>query len=285
MFTETKNREQNLNDIFTNIFDVSSKYIVEDRDVTIEIRNREKVLKEFISYAVGCMMGRYSLDEEGLVFAGGEFDINKYNTFKADEDAIIPITDAEYFEDDIVSKFVEFVKVVFGEDSLEENLNYIADTPCFKRKTNESSRECLRRYFLKGFMEDHLKVYQKRPIYWMFDSGKQNGFKALIYMHRYNESMVAKIRTDYLHTLQRKYESEIDRLDNDMNSEVVSAKEKATAKKRKEALQKQLVECVAYDQVIAHVANQRIGIDLDDGVKVNYHKFQGVEVELRGGKC
>ena len=284
LFTETKNREQNLNDIFTNIFDVSSKYIVEDRDVTIEIRNREKVLKEFISYAVGCMMGRYSLDEEGLVFAGGEFDINKYNTFKADEDAIIPITDAEYFEDDIVSKFVEFVKVVFGEDSLEENLNYIADTECFKRKTNESSRDCLRRYFLKGFMEDHLKVYQKRPIYWMFDSGKQNGFKALIYMHRYNESMVAKIRTDYLHTLQRKYESEIDRLDNDMNSEVVSAKEKASAKKRKEALQKQLVECVAYDQVIAHVANQRIEIDLDDGVKVNYQKFQGVEVPQGDGK-
>ena len=284
LFTETKNREQNLNDIFTNIFDVSSKYIVEDRDVTIEIRNREKVLKEFISYAVGCMMGRYSLDEEGLVFAGGEFDINKYNTFKADEDAIIPITDAEYFEDDIVSKFVEFVKVVFGEDSLEENLNYIADTECFKRKTNESSRDCLRRYFLKGFMEDHLKVYQKRPIYWMFDSGKQNGFKALIYMHRYNESMIAKIRTDYLHTLQRKYESEIDRLDNDMNSEVVSAKEKASAKKRKEALQKQLVECVAYDQVIAHVANQRIEIDLDDGVKVNYQKFQGVEVPQGDGK-
>src|SRR5699024_3655666 len=153
-------------------------------------------------------------DEEGLAFAGGEFDINKYKTFKADEDAIIPITDAEYFEDDIVSKFVEFVKVVFGQDSLEENLNYIADTECFKRKANESSRDCLRRYFLKGFMEDHLKVYQKRPIYWMFDSGKQYGFKALIYMHRYNESMVAKIRTDYLHTLQRKYESEIDRLDN-----------------------------------------------------------------------
>ncbi len=226
-------------------------------------------------------MGRYSLDEEGLAFAGVDFDINKYKTFKADEDAIIPITDAEYFEDDIVSKFVEFVKVVFGQDSLEENLNYIADTECFKRKANESSRDCLRRYFLKGFMEDHLKVYQKRPIYWMFDSGKQNGFKALIYMHRYNESMVAKIRTDYLHTLQRKYESEIDRLDNDMNSEVVSAKEKASAKKRKESLQKQLVECVAYDQVIAHVANQRIGIDLDDGVKVYNKKFKLIEEQFK----
>ena len=285
-FNQLKANEEELNRIFIDIYGLQDELTpeVEDKDITIRKADRERDIKSFISYAVGCMMGRYSLDEEGLAFAGGDFDINKYKTFKADEDAIIPITDAEYFEDDIVSKFVEFVKVVFGQDSLEENLNYIADTECFKRKANESSRDCLRRYFLKGFMEDHLKVYQKRPIYWMFDSGKQNGFKALIYMHRYNESMVAKIRTDYLHTLQRKYESEIDRLDNDMNSEVVSTKEKATAKKRKEALQKQLVECVAYDQVIAHVANQRIGIDLDDGVKVNYHKFQGVEVPQGDGK-
>lgn len=285
-FNQLKANEEELNRIFIDIYGLQDELTpeVEDKDITIRKADRERDIKSFISYAVGCMMGRYSLDEEGLAFAGGEFDINKYKTFKADEDAIIPITDAEYFEDDIVSKFVEFVKVVFGQDSLEENLNYIADTECFKRKANESSRDCLRRYFLKGFMEDHLKIYQKRPIYWMFDSGKQNGFKALIYMHRYNESMVAKIRTDYLHTLQRKYESEIDRLDNDMNSDVVSAKEKATAKKRKETLQKQLVECVAYDQVIAHVANQRIGIDLDDGVKVNYQKFQGVEVPQGDGK-
>ena len=133
-------------------------------------------------------------------------------------------------------------------------------------------------------MEDHIKVYQKRPIYWMFDSGKQNGFKALVYMHRYDENMVAKIRADYLHTLQRKYESEINRLDNDMNSELLSTKEKATAKKQKEKIQKQLVECIAYDQVIGHVAHQRISIDLDDGVKVNYQKFQGVEVPQGDGK-
>ena len=190
----------------------------------------------------------------------------------------------EYFEDDIVSRFVEFVKVVFGEETLEENLNYIADTECFKRKSNETSRECLRRYFLKGFMEDHLKVYQKRPIYWMFDSGKQNGFKALIYMHRYDENMVAKVRADYLHVLQRKYESEINRLDNDINSEILSTKEKTAAKKRKEKIQKQLAECKQYDQVIAHVAHQRIAIDLDDGVKVNYQKFQGVEVPQGDGK-
>ena len=133
-------------------------------------------------------------------------------------------------------------------------------------------------------MEDHLKVYQKRPIYWMFDSGKQNGFKALIYMHRYDENMVAKIRTDYLHRIQRTYESEIIRLEKDINSEVLSAKEKTRAKKDKEKISKQIDECKAYDQVIAHVANQRISIDLDDGVKVNYNKFQGIEIPQGQGR-
>lgn len=285
-FNQLKANEEELNRIFIDIYGLQDELTpaIEDKDITIRKADRERDIKSFISYAVGCMLGRYSLDEEGLVFAGGEFDINKYKTFKSDEDGIIPITDAEYFEDDIVSKFVEFVKVVFGEASVEENLNYIADTECFKRKANETSRDTLRRYFLKGFMEEHLKTYQKRPIYWMFDSGKQNGFKALIYMHRYDESMVAKIRTDYLHTLQRKYESEINRLDNDMNSDMVTAKEKANAKKMKEKIQKQLVECTSYDQVIAHVAHQRIGIELDDGVKVNYQKFQGVEVPTGDGK-
>lgn len=285
-FNQLKSNEEELNRIFIDIYGLQDELTPEvgDKDITIRKADRDREMKSFISYAVGCMMGRYSLDEEGLVYAGGDFDINKYKTFGADKDAIIPITDAEYFEDDIVSKFVEFVKVVFGEETLEENLNYIADTDCFKRKANETSRDCLRRYFLKGFMEDHLKVYQKRPIYWMFDSGKQNGFKALVYMHRYDENMVAKIRTDYLHTLQRKYESEINRLDNDMNSDMLSTKEKANAKKTKEKIQKQLVECVAYDQVIAHVAHQRVSIDLDDGVKVNYQKFQGVEVPGGDGK-
>ena len=275
-----------MNRIFIDIYGLQDELTpeVEDKDITIRKADRDREMKSFISYAVGCIMGRYSLDEEGLVFAGGEFDINRYKTFKADKDAIIPITDMEYFEDDIVSRFVEFIKIVFGEETLEENLNYIADTECFKRKANETSRDCLRRYFLKGFMEDHLKVYQKRPIYWMFDSGKQNGFKALIYMHRYDENMVAKVRADYLHVLQRKYESEINRLDNDINSEILSTKEKTAAKKRKEKIQKQLAECKQYDQVIAHVAHQRIAIDLDDGVKVNYQKFQGIEVPQGDGK-
>lgn len=285
-FNQLKSNEEELNRIFIDIYGLQGELTpeVEDKDITIRKADRDREMKSFISYAVGCMMGRYSLDIEGLVFAGGVFDNSKYKTFNADEDAIIPITDNEYFEDDIVAKFVEFVKVVFGQDSLEENLNYIADTECFKRKVNETSRECLRRYFLKGFMEDHLKVYQKRPIYWMFDSGKQNGFKALIYMHRYDENMVAKIRTDYLHRIQRTYESEIIRLEKDINSEVLSIKEKTRAKKDKEKISKQIDECKAYDQVIAHVANQRISIDLDDGVKVNYNKFQGIEVPQGQGR-
>lgn len=285
-FNKLKLNEEELNRIFIESYGLKDELTpkIEDKNITIRKADRDREMKSFISYAVGCMMGRYSLDEESLVFAGGEFDIDRYKTFKADKDAIIPITDIEYFEDDILSRFVEFVKVVFGEETLEENLNYIADTECFKRKANETSRDCLRRYFLKGFMEDHLKVYQKRPIYWMFDSGKQNGFKVLIYMHRYDENMVAKVRADYLHVLQRKYESEINRLDNDINSDILSTKEKTAAKKRKEKIQKQLAECKQYDQVIAHVAHQRIAIDLDDGVKVNYQKFQGIEVPQGDGK-
>lgn len=274
-FNTLKSNEEELNKIFIDIYGLQEELTpeVEDKDVTIRKADRDRDIKSFISYAVGCMLGRYSLDTEGLAFAGGEFDESKYKTFKVDTDGIIPITDKEYFEDDIVSKFVEFVKVVFGEDTLEENLEYIADTECFKRKKGETARSTLRRYFLKGFIEDHIKTYQKRPIYWMFDSGKQNGFRALIYMHRYNEGTVAQLRTDYLHELQRKYEQELVTLDMAINSDVASAKEKASAKKEKERVQKQIGECVEYDKVVAHVSNQKISIDLDDGVKVNYSKF------------
>lgn len=274
-FNQLKANEEELNKIFIDIYGLQDELTpeVEDKDVTIRKADRDRDIKSFISYAVGCMIGRYSLDTDGLAFAGGEFDESKYSTFKVDSDGIIPITDKEYFEDDIVSKFVDFVKVVFGQDTLEENLEYIADTECFKRKKGETARATLRRYFLKGFIEDHIKTYQKRPIYWMFDSGKQNGFRALIYMHRYNEGTVAQLRTDYLHELQRKYEQELVTLDMTINSDVESAKEKARAKKEKERVQKQIGECVEYDKVVAHVANQKISIDLDDGVKVNYSKF------------
>ena len=282
-FNQLKDNEEELNKIFIDIYGLQDELTpeVEDKDVTIRKADRDRDIKSFISYAVGCMLGRYSLDVEGLAYAGGEFDESKYKTFKIDSDGIIPITDKEYFEDDIVSKFVEFVKVVFGEETLEENLEYIANTECFKRKKGEIARNTLRRYFLKGFIEDHIKIYQKRPIYWMFDSGKQNGFRALIYMHRYNEGTVAKVRTDYLHELQRKYEQEISSLDMIVNSDVYSAKEKASAKKEKERVQKQIAECVDYDRVVAHAANQKISIDLDDGVKVNYGKFSDVLFKIK----
>lgn len=279
-----KANEEELNSIFINIYDLQDELTpeVEDKDITIRKADRDRDIKSFISYAVGCMMGRYSMDEEGLIYAGGEFDESKYQTFKADEDGILLISDTEYFGDDLLNRFVEFVKVVYGEETLEENLNFIADTECFKRKSTESARDCLRRYFLKGFMEDHLKVYQKRPIYWMFDSGKQNGFKALIYMHRYNEDMVAKVRTDYLHPLQRKYEAELERLDHLINFDNISTSEKGKAKKRQEQIHKQLDECTQYDLLLAHVAHQRIPLDLDDGVKVNYQKFQNIELSADG---
>lgn len=282
-FTQLKSNEEELNKIFIDIYGLQDELTpeVEDKDITIRKADRDRDIKSFISYAVGCMLGRYSLDVDGLAYAGGEFDESKYKTFKIDSDGIIPITDKEYFEDDIVTKFVEFVKVVFGEETLEENLEYIADTECFKRKKGETARNTLRKYFLKGFIEDHIKIYQKRPIYWMFDSGKQNGFRALIYMHRYNEGTVAKVRTDYLHELQRKYEQEISSLDMIVNSDAYSAKEKASAKKEKERVQKQIAECVDYDRVVAHVANQKISIDLDDGVKVNYGKFSDILFKIK----
>ena len=279
-FTKLKSNEEELNRIFIEMYEIQDEcsFEVDDKDITIRKSDLERDIKSLVSYSIGCMFGRYSLDEDRLVYAGGDFDESKYQTFRADEDGIILISDTEYFEDDLLNRFVEFVKVVYGEETLEENLNFIADTECFKRKPTESARDCLRRYFLKGFMEDHLKVYQKRPIYWMFDSGKQNGFKALIYMHRYNEDIVAKVRTDYLHPLQRKYEAELERLDHLINFDNISAAEKGKVKKRQEQIHKQLDECTQYDLLLAHVAHKRIPLDLDDGVKVNYQKFQNIEL-------
>ncbi|MGG0236535.1 BREX-1 system adenine-specific DNA-methyltransferase PglX [Bacillus tropicus] len=282
-FNKLKENEEELNRIFIEIYGLQEElaYEIDGKDITIRKVDTERDIKSFISYAVGCMFGRYSLDQEGLVFAGGDFDKSKYQTFKATVNNIIPITDDEYFEDDIVSRFIEFIRVTFNEDTLEENLDFIAEA--LNKKTNETSRQCIRRYFLKDFFKDHMKTYQKRPIYWLFDSGKNDGFKALIYMHRYDVGTVAQVRTDYLHTLQRKYEAEIARRDVLVESDA-PAKDKTRAKKEKEKLRKQLLECQQYDQVIAHVANQKIAIDLDDGVKINYVKFQNVEVSIGEGK-
>ena len=281
---ELKRNEEELNKSFIHIYELESELEPEiaESNITISKSDNVREVKSLISYAVGCMFGRYSLNEEGLIYAGGDFNSDRYKTFKADLDNVIPITDDEYFEDDIVSKFVEFVKITFSEETLEENLYYIADI--LGKKGNETPRQTIRRYFLKDFYKDHLKTYQKRPIYWLFDSGKNDGFKVLIYMHRYDIGTVSRVRTDYLHLLQRKYEAEVNRLDMVMENDNESVREKTEAKKKKEKIQKQILECVQYDQVIAHVANQKISLDLDDGVKVNYAKFQGVEVPQGEGK-
>ena len=244
------------------------------------VRTMRDEIVSLISYAVGCMFGRYSLDVEGLAYAGGEWDGSKYKTFLPDEDNCIPVTDEEYFKDDIVGRFVEFVRTVYGSDTLEENLDFVANALAGKGST---SREVIRNYFLNDFIKDHIKTYQKRPIYWMFDSGKQNGFKALVYMHRWNADTTGNVRVEYLHRVQRVYESEIarmrDTIDNSSNAREVSA-----AQKRKDKLTKQLKESKDYDAKIAHLALSRIDIDLDDGVKVNYEKVQtgqdGKKIEI-----
>lgn len=271
-FNTLKANEEELNRIFIDIYGLQDELTpeVEDKDVTVRQADLTRDIKSFISYAVGCMFGRYSLDVDGLTYAGGDWDDSKYSTFIPDTDNVIPITDEEYFADDIVGLFVAFVKKVYGEETLEENLDFIAKALGNK---GDTSREVIRNYFVKDFYKDHVKTYQKRPIYWLYDSGKQDGFKALIYMHRYNSDTTGKVRVDYLHKMQRTYMSEIDRMQ-DMIDNSNNPREVAQSEKRKEKLIKQLKETKDYDEKIAHLALSRIAIDLDDGVKVNYDKVQ-----------
>ena len=282
-FNQLKANEEELNRIFIDIYGLQDELTpeVEDKDVTVRKADLQREIRSFVSYAVGCMIGRYSLDVDGLAFAGGEWDNSKYSSFIPDSDNIIPITDEEYFSDDIVGRFVEFVKTVYGDDTLEENLDFIAQALGNK---GDTSREVIRNYFIKDFYADHLKVYQKRPIYWLFDSGKQNGFKALIYMHRYDADTVGRVRTDYLHKAQKYVEAAMQSAQYTLDN-ASSSSEKSKATKSITKYTKQLAEMQIYDEAIAHIANQRIEIDLDDGVKVNYVKFQGVEVAQEGKKA
>jgi len=227
------------------------------------------------------MFGRYSLDEPGLVFAGGNFDISRYTAFKPVEDNIIPINGAEYFDSDIVARFVEFVRTVYGANTLGENLTFIADA--LYPGGSGTALERIRRYFTGDFYKDHVKIYQKCPIYWLMDSGKKDGFKALFYLHRYDKFTVARARTDYLHPLQRKYDAEIKQLEM-LASETANAREKAAYGKTAETLRTKMDECRIYDQIVSHIAHLQITLDLDDGVKVNYEKFQGVAVPKDDGK-
>lgn len=294
-FNKLKDNEENLNRIFIDIYGLQDELDadVADKDITVHrifdtkadvpesmkgsnyVRTKRDEVVSLLSYAVGCMFGRYSLDVEGLAYAGGEWDDSKYITFKPDDNNIIPITDEEYLDDDIVTRLCTWLKVVYGESTIEANIDFIADALGGKGNT---SREIIRNYFLNDFFKDHCSTYSvtgsgKRPIYWLFDAGKQNGFKALIYLHRYNADTIGNLRIDYLHLLQRIYESESKRMQSTIDS-AKSPREVALASKRKEKLQKQLKECHEYDEKIAHLALSRIELDLDDGVKVNYRKIQ-----------
>ena len=282
-FDKIKENEEELNNIFIEIYGLQEELtpFVEEKDITVRKADLQRDVKSLISYSIGCMFGRYSLDYDGITYAGGIWDKTKYLKFIPNIDNCIPITDEEYFDDDIVGKFVEFVKVVYGEENLEENLDFIANTLGNK---GDTSRDVIRNYFLNDFMKDHLKVYQKRPIYWMFDSGRANGFKALVYLHRYNSDTVGMVRTDYLHKTQQSIETALKSAEY-VAENAVSGSEKSKATKLITKYTKQLAEIKQYDEAMAHVANQRIDIDLDDGVIVNYEKFQGVEVAQEGKKA
>ena len=294
-FDQLKANEEELNRIFIEIYGLQDELTpdVADRDVTVHrvydtrddvpesmkgssyVRTKRDEIVSLISYAVGCMLGRYSLDVEGLAYAGGDWDDSRYTTFIPVKDNIIPICDDEYFENDMTALFVKWVEAVYGVESLEANLNFVADALGSKG----TSRETIRNYFLSEFYADHCKTYQKRPIYWLFDSGKKNGFKALIYMHRYQSDMLARMRTDYVHEMQERYRSQLAALSQAIEHTQTAERVKLT--KRQKKLQEQALELQKYEEKIHHLADMNIEIDLDDGVKHNYVLFADVLAKIK----
>ena len=294
-FQQLKKNEEELNRIFIDIYGLQDELTpdVADKDVTVHrvftsrddvpesmkgsnyVRTMRDEIVSLISYAVGCMFGRYSLDVDGLAYAGGEWDASKYKTIIPDRDNIIPICDDEYFDDDLTGRFVDFVRKVYGDDTLEENLKFIADALGGKG----TPREVIRSYFLNDFYKDHLKTYQKRPIYWLFDSGKKNGFKALIYMHRYQPDLLARLRTDYIHEQQERYRTQLAMLEE--RAQTASTSDRVKINKSIAKLKDQSLEIQKFEEKIHHLADQMISIDLDDGVKVNYAKFPDVLSKIK----
>lgn len=276
-FEQQKRNEEMLNEIFIEIYGFHKSLTpgVDTKEISIHLADKTQDVKGLISYAVGCMFGRYSLDVDGLAYAGGDWDTSQYSTFKADEDNIIPISDDEYFEDDIVGRFVKFVEVVYGKETLQENLKFIADALGGKGQP----KDVIRNYFMNGFYADHCKMYQKRPIYWMFDSGKKNGFKCLIYMHRYQPDTIARIRTDYVHEQQARYRTAI--ADFETRIANASTSERVKLNKQLKTLNDQATEIHEYEEKIHHLADQMISIDLDDGVKKNYEIFKDVLAKIK----
>ena len=274
-FNKMSLNETIVNELLKKIYRLENLNIqFEERDIPIHKASLQRDIRSFISYAVGCMFGRYSLDVEGLAYAGGEWDSNKYKTFIPDSDDIIPICDEDYFEDDIVSRFIEFVRCVYGDDTLEENLQFISDA----LGGNGNPRNVLRNYFLKEFFKDHCNTYQvtgsgKRPIYWQFDSGKKNGFKALVYIHRYTPDLIARMRTGYIHPLQSQYRTQIEMLNNQIDEASLTS-DKVKLKKQLKKITEQAEELGKYEEKIHHWADKMEPMNLDDGVVVNYNKFQ-----------
>lgn len=271
--------EIDLNRSIIQIFGLESEILarVNEEDITLRKADKEREIRSFLSYAIGCMFGRYSLDEEGLIFAGGQFNQDKYSKFKVDNDNILPILSGTYFEDDLVSRFVEFVKTTFGEEKLTENLDYIADV--LSRKKGETAKETIRRYFLNDFFKDHVQSYKKRPIYWLFTSGRQKAFNCLIHMHRYDKTTLSRIRTDYLHEYQIRLDSERKSLVSIIEGDSTT-KEISNAKKELKVLDKKIEELKEYDELLHHMADMQIEIDLDEGVAVNYEKFKGLVAKI-----
>lgn len=303
-FEQLRANEEELNRIFAKIYNMEGEVPIEVEDKYVSVarifdtvdeipesykgnkyvRTKRDEITSLLSYAVGCMFGRYSLDVDGLVLADQGTTVDDYLakmpdpthvTFMPDADNVLPITDDEYFDDDIVRYFIDFVRTVYGEETLEQNLAFIAEALGGKG----TSREVIRTYFLKDFYKDHCQTYKKRPIYWLFDSGKKNGFKCLVYMHRYQPDLLARIRTDYVHEQQERYRAQIGYA----NDALVSAErgERVRLDKRIKKLNDQLKETIAYEENLHHLADQMIKIDLDDGVKVNYAKFQDVLAKIK----
>lgn len=271
-FQKLKGNEEELNRIFIHIYGLEEELTPEeeDKDVTVRKADLGRDIRSLISFGVGCILGRYSLDTPGLAYAGVEWDSTKYKTFRPDEDNIIPITDEAYFDDDMVGRFTDWLSAVYGKDTLQENLKFMAEA---LGKKGDSLREALRKYFLTDFFKDHCKTYQKRPIYWLFDSGKKNGFKALIYLHRYDKDTMSRMRNRYLHRMEKIYQQRIEECRNTIAADP-SSPAAVKAKKEQEKFTAQLLECQAYDEKLGHLALSYITLDLDDGVKVNYEKAQ-----------
>lgn len=303
-FDQLKANEEELNRIFAEIYNMEGEVPIEVEDKYVSVarifdteeeipesfkgnkyvRTKRDEIVSLISYAVGCMFGRYSLDVDGLVLANQGDTVEDYLdkmpdranvTFMPDADNVIPVTDDEYFEDDIVGRFVQFVRVVYGEEALEENLRFVAEALGGKG----TSREVIRAYFLKEFYKDHCQTYKKRPIYWQLDSGKKNGFKAIVYMHRYAPDLLARIRTDYVHEQQERYRTQIANAEDAV--ETAKGAERTKLDKRLKKLRDQLAEISDFEERLHHLADQMIEIDLDDGVKVNYAKFTDVLTKLK----